>query len=65
MPEVLSKARWIKPQIGARTRLEMDGGLNPQTARDAVAAGVDVLVTASALFGAADRAAVIRSMQGL
>ncbi|MFW6059027.1 MAG: ribulose-phosphate 3-epimerase [Phycisphaeraceae bacterium] len=62
MPEVLDKARWVKQRIGPQTRLEMDGGLNPQTARQAVRAGVDVLVTASALFGASDRAKVIEQL---
>jgi ribulose-phosphate 3-epimerase len=62
--EVLDKARWIKPRLAARTRLEMDGGLNDKTAPLAVAAGVDVLVTASALFGAKDRAAVIQRLHG-
>ena len=59
IPEVLDKTRWIKERLTPATRLEMDGGLNPKTAPQAVAAGADVLVTASALFGTADRAAVI------
>lgn len=59
MPEVLDKARWIKERIDANTRIEMDGGLNTQTAPLAVEAGVDTLVTASALFGADDPKAVI------
>jgi ribulose-phosphate 3-epimerase len=62
IPEVLQKARWLKPQLRPQTRLEMDGGVNPQTVRQVVAAGVEVLVTASALFGAADRAGVIRQL---
>ncbi len=62
MPAVLNKTRWLKQRLGAKTRLEMDGGLNPDSAPQAVAAGVDVLVTASALFGAKDRAAVIRQL---
>ena len=62
MPEVLSKTRWAKERIGPGTRLEMDGGINVETVGQVVAAGADVLVTASALFGAADRAAVIRAM---
>jgi ribulose-phosphate 3-epimerase len=65
MPEVLDKAQWIAQRIGDRTRLQMDGGLNPQTAGQAVAAGVDVIVSASALFGAADRGAVIKSLHAL
>jgi ribulose-phosphate 3-epimerase len=59
MPEVLDKARWVKKRVSSDTRIEMDGGLNPDTAPKAVAAGVDTLVTASALFGADDPIAVI------
>ena len=64
MPQVLDKARAIKQRIGPRTRLEMDGGLNPQTAPAAVEAGVDVVVAASAIFGAKDRRAAIASLKG-
>ena len=62
MPQVLDKARWLAARLAPHTRLEMDGGLNPDTAGAAVNAGVDILVTASALFGAADRGAVIRQL---
>ncbi len=62
IPEVLNKARWIKSRIGSQTRLEMDGGLNPDTAPDATSAGVDTLVTASSLFGAEDRGRMIREL---
>lgn len=61
MPEVLDKARWVKDRVGSNTRIEMDGGLSPKTAPLAVAAGVDTLVTASALFGADDPRAVIEA----
>ncbi len=64
IPQSLDKARWLAARLGPGTRLEMDGGLSPQTAPGALAAGVDVLVTASALFGAPDRSAVIRQMRG-
>lgn len=64
IPEVLEKARLLKPRLRPATRLEIDGGINPQTARQASAAGVDVMVTASALFGAADRSAVIDALHG-
>ncbi|MEX2214543.1 MAG: ribulose-phosphate 3-epimerase [Phycisphaeraceae bacterium] len=60
MPQVLEKTRWAREKGGRRLRVEMDGGLNPQTSKEAVAAGADVLVTASALFGATDRGEVIR-----
>lgn len=61
MPEVLDKARWIKQRVDSATRIEMDGGLNPETAPLAVAAGVDTLVTASALFGSDDPKSVIEA----
>ena len=60
---VLPKTRWLSERLKAACRLEMDGGLSPATLPAAVEAGVDVAVTASALFGAADRGAVIRAMQ--
>ena len=65
MPEVLDKVRALKPQLRPQTRLEMDGGLNPATAPDAVAVGADVLVTASALFGAGDRPALVRQLHAM
>lgn len=59
MPEMLDKARWVSEVVNRHTRVEMDGGLNPQTAPLAAAAGVDTMVTASALFGSDDPQAVI------
>lgn len=61
MPEVLDKARWVAERVGPGTRIEMDGGLSPTTAPQAVAAGVDTLVTASALFGSDDPKSVIEA----
>ena len=63
MPEVLDKARWLKSRIGPGTRIEMDGGLNPRTIPGAVAAGVDVMVAANAVFGQPDRAAAINAIK--
>lgn len=64
MPEVLDKARWVADRVGPGTRVEMDGGLSPTTAPKAVAAGVDTLVTASALFGSDDPQGVIEAFHG-
>jgi len=44
--------------------LEVDGGVNAETARLCVQAGADVLVAGSAVYGAADRAAAIRALRG-
>src|SRR5690606_18533016 len=37
-------------KLGCAIRLEVDGGINPETARQCVAAGADVLVAGSATF---------------
>ncbi len=64
MPEVLPKAAAIKAELGPNTRLEMDGGLKPANVRSAIDAGVDVVVAASAIFGADDRSAAIADLRG-
>ncbi|OGS53221.1 MAG: ribulose-phosphate 3-epimerase [Erythrobacter sp. RIFCSPHIGHO2_12_FULL_63_10] len=55
----LDKIRAIRQRIDASGRaihLEVDGGVNPQIARQCVEAGADVLVAGSAVFsGGADR----------
>lgn len=62
IPQVLEKVRWIKSRLRVDQRLEIDGGIHRETAPLATQAGCDVLVSASALFGAADRSAVIRAL---
>ena len=44
--------------------LEVDGGVNAKTARDCVAAGADVLVAGSAVYGADDIPAAISALRG-
>jgi ribulose-phosphate 3-epimerase len=47
----LDKIRRIRAMIAGRgIRLEVDGGITPDTAADAVAAGADTLVAGSAIF---------------
>ena len=55
---VLEKTAWLREQ-GYEGRVEMDGGLNRETIASCAAAGADVLVAGSALFGASDMAAEI------
>ncbi|GBD49437.1 ribulose-phosphate 3-epimerase [Methylopila sp. Yamaguchi] len=51
IPEVLEKIKRIKAMIGDRDiRLEVDGGVTPETAALCAAAGADVLVAGSAVF---------------
>lgn len=65
----LRKIEAARKRIDASGRfifLEVDGGITPQTARQAVAAGADVLVAGTAVFsgGAAAYAANIRALRG-
>jgi len=53
MPEMLAKTRAIRA-TGWDGFVEMDGGLNAETIPSCAAAGADVLVSGSALFGAPD-----------
>ena len=64
IPAQLEKMRRIKKIIGDRPiELEVDGGVNPETAKLCRAAGADVLVAGSAVFGAKDYAANIRALK--
>jgi ribulose-phosphate 3-epimerase len=62
MPEVLPKTAWLRAQ-GFTGHVEMDGGLNRETLPLCAAAGADVLVAGSALFGAPDMAAEIEGFR--
>ncbi len=57
IPATVAKVRALRAMVGARpVRIEVDGGVNPETARALVAAGADTLVAGSAVFqGGRDR----------
>jgi ribulose-phosphate 3-epimerase len=63
MPGVLPKLGRLR-ELGFGGRLEMDGGLAPATIEAARAAGCDMIVAGSAVFGAADFAAAIAELRG-
>jgi len=51
IPSVVEKVRRVKAMIGERDiRIEIDGGVTPETAPALAAAGADVLVAGSAVF---------------
>jgi ribulose-phosphate 3-epimerase len=58
MPEVLPKVKTLRLR-GYAGHVEMDGGLNAETLPRCAAAGADVLVSGSALFGASDMSATL------
>ena len=60
--EALKKEREAR---GLSFLLEVDGGVNAETAPFCVEAGADVLVAGSAVFAAADPAAEVRALAAL
>ena len=66
IPYVLDKVRAVRARIDALDkpiRLEVDGGVNTGNLHAIAAAGADTFVAGSAIFGAADYAAVIARMR--
>jgi ribulose-phosphate 3-epimerase len=67
MSEVLPKIRKLKAESSKRKAaidIEVDGGINLETAPQVVKAGANVLVAGSAIFYAKDYKAVIQKMKG-
>ncbi len=64
IPQVLEKVRLIRRLAPRGIDIEIDGGINPRTAREAVAAGANVLVAGTACFGGSDRRQAIRALRG-
>ncbi len=66
MADMMPKVRLLRAAIDREVpgcELEVDGGVNAETAKICTAAGADVLVAGSALFKAPDTAAFIRSVK--
>jgi ribulose-phosphate 3-epimerase len=65
---VLDKIRQVKALLHEKglfhVEIEVDGGINPETARQTVEAGATVLVAGSAVFGQSDRVAAIQAIRG-
>lgn len=62
LPTVAALRRYIDRENPA-CRLEVDGGVDPRTARLCVEAGADVLVAGSAIYGAEDPSAAIAALR--
>ena len=66
IPSSLDKLRRLHALIrerGLRVRLEIDGGIGPENAAEVVAAGAEILVAGSAIFGQPDPAAALRELR--
>ncbi len=61
----VEKISKLKAMIGQRPiEIEVDGGINPETAGKCVAAGANVLVAGTAVFGTPDYAGNIAKLRG-
>jgi ribulose-phosphate 3-epimerase len=64
IPATLEKIRRLRALCAGRPiPIEVDGGINAETAAAAVAAGADVLVAGSAIFGQPDYAQAIEALR--
>ena len=66
IPSALDKLRRVRERIdatGKPIRLEIDGGVKPDNIGQIAAAGADIFVAGSAIFGQPDYAAVIAQMR--
>ena len=61
----VKRLRQLIAEKGCQTLIEVDGGVQGETAPRLVAAGVDVLVSGSYVFGAKDPEQVIRDLRSL
>ena len=60
----IRRVRAMLDEVNPRCDLEVDGGINAETATLAIEAGANILVAGSAVFGKSDRAAAIAALRG-
>jgi ribulose-phosphate 3-epimerase len=63
MPEVLPKVEALRGRLGFHGEIEMDGGIGPETIAACAAAGTNVFVAGTAVFGAPDVTARINELR--
>lgn len=63
--DTVRAARDWREKHGLSYHIEVDGGINHETTPTAIAAGANVLVAGSSLFGAADMKAALTDMRNL
>ena len=63
MPEAAKKIVQIREIVGPETRVEVDGGIDPQTTPIVVSYGADTIVAGNAIFSKSDRIAAINAIR--
>ncbi len=67
IPEVIYKIRELREKIERKnltTSIEVDGGVNKETAGELISAGADILVAGTAIFGRKNRRGAIKALRG-
>lgn len=65
MMEKVKRARDWKTKNGAKLDIEVDGGINADTARLSIQSGANVLVAGTSIFHSKDYAETIRELRGI
>jgi ribulose-phosphate 3-epimerase len=60
----ITELRRLIDATGRNIALQLDGGVTPETAARAIAAGADTLVSGTAVFGTDDYAAAVAALRG-
>ncbi|RME23850.1 MAG: ribulose-phosphate 3-epimerase [Deltaproteobacteria bacterium] len=66
IPQMLHKVRWLdekRRQAGFDIDIQVDGGINIDVAAQVAAAGADILVAGSAIYGSDDPAAALAGLR--
>jgi len=63
MPETAEKIAAVREIVGPGIRVEVDGGIDPETTPIVVSHGADTLVAGTAIFGRPDRIAAINALR--
>jgi ribulose-phosphate 3-epimerase len=63
MPDAAEKVARIRDIVGPDIRIEVDGGIDPQTTPIVVSYGADTLVAGNAIFAQNDRVAAINAIR--
>jgi ribulose-phosphate 3-epimerase len=66
IPETLDKLRRLRRMVderGLKTRIEIDGGIDTDNIAEVAAAGAEIIVSGSAIFGADDPGVALRQLR--
>ena len=63
IPQAAKKVIRVRELVGPDVRVEVDGGIDPETAAMVVSYGADTLVAGNAIFGKTDRIAAIEALR--